>query len=45
LWGQGVGYVDVHLLVATKLSEFATFWTADKRLAKVAVGLKLGHFV
>ena len=45
LWGRGVGYLDVHLLVATKLSEFASFWTADNRLATVAAGLKLAHVV
>ena len=45
LWGLGIGYVDAHLLVAAKLSEFASFWTADKRLAKVAERLKLAHLV
>jgi predicted nucleic acid-binding protein len=45
LWGRGIGYVDAHLLVATKLSEFASFWTTDKRLAKLAEDLGLAHVV
>ncbi len=45
LWARGIGYADAHLLVATTLSPFASFWTADKRLAKVADGLKIAHTV
>lgn len=36
LYGQGVGYVDVQLLAATRLSADARLWTADKRLAGLA---------
>jgi predicted nucleic acid-binding protein len=35
LYGVGIGFVDVHLLAAAILSD-AAFWTADKRLKKVA---------
>ena len=41
LMGQGIGYVDVHLLAATALAEGSLLWTSDKRLKKVAVGMKL----
>ncbi len=40
LAGSGIGYIDAHLLVAAKLSS-ASFWTRDKRLAKLADGLGL----
>jgi predicted nucleic acid-binding protein len=32
LYARGIGYVDVHLLAATKLSQGARLWTRDKRL-------------
>ena len=41
LMGQGIGYIDVHLLAATALAENALLWTNDKRLKKVAIGMKL----
>jgi predicted nucleic acid-binding protein len=34
--GLGVGYVDVHLLAAVRLTEDAALWTRDKRLHAVA---------
>ena len=37
LFGLGIGYVDAHLLAATKLTTAARLWTRDKRLAAVAV--------
>jgi predicted nucleic acid-binding protein len=37
LFGRGVGYVDVHLLAAVRLTAGAVFWTYDKRLHDVAV--------
>lgn len=40
LWGQGLGWVDAHLLAAALLSD-CRFWTLDKRLARVAGGLGL----
>lgn len=42
LAGLGVGYVDVHLLAATRLSAGSALWTRDKRLAGVAERLGLG---
>ena len=41
LMGQGIGYIDVHLLAASALAENALLWTADERLKKVASGMKL----
>lgn len=41
LMGQGVGYIDVHLLAATALSPNSLLWTDDKRLNKLASELKL----
>ena len=39
LFGRGVGYVDVHLLAATKLTAGSQLWTLDKRLNEVAAQL------
>ncbi len=39
LFGRGVGYVDVHLLAATRLTAGSQLWTLDKRLNDVAVEL------
>ncbi len=36
LFGLGIGYVDVHLLAAVRLTFVASLWTRDKRLLKVA---------
>ncbi len=36
LYGQGVGYVDAHLLTAAVLRPGTLFWTRDKRLSKAA---------
>lgn len=36
LYGLGIGYVDVQLLAATRLTPDARLWTADKRLGTVA---------
>ena len=41
LFGIGVGYLDAHLLVATRLTPEATLWTRDKRLRAVAERLRL----
>jgi len=41
LMGRGIGYIDIHLLAATALARDALLWTADKRLKKVASGMKL----
>jgi predicted nucleic acid-binding protein len=34
--GRGVGYVDVHLLAAVRLTAGAELWTHDRRLHAVA---------
>ena len=39
LMGQGIGYIDVHLLAAVTLAGDARLWTRDKRLATVAARL------
>lgn len=36
LMGEGIGYVDVHLLASVALIAGAKLWTRDKRLAHVA---------
>jgi hypothetical protein len=38
LFGTGLGYVDVHLLVGAALS-FCAIWTRDKRLRTIAEAL------
>ena len=41
LFGRGIGYVDVHLLAAARLTPGATLWTNDKKLHDIAVQLSL----
>ena len=41
--GRGIGWVDIHLLASTALSQGARLWTKDKRLAAVAGDLGLAH--
>jgi hypothetical protein len=41
LMGQGIGYIDAHLLASTALANTALVWTRDKRLQKIARKLKL----
>jgi len=41
LCGTGIGYVDAHLLAATRLTAGATIWTRDKHLLAVAERLSL----
>lgn len=41
LMGQGLGYVDVHLLAAVALSAPAALWTRDKRLHGAAQALRM----
>jgi len=42
LMGQGIGYVDVHLLASARLGG-ALLWTRDKRLHAVAVELGMAY--
>ena len=41
LFGIGIGYVDAHLLAATRLTQGAALWTRDKRLSAAAERLSL----
>ena len=41
LYGRGVGYIDVHLLAAARLTAGAALWTTDRRLHAVADTLGL----
>ncbi len=41
LFESGIGYVDAHLLAATRLTARATLWTRDKRLGVAADRLGL----
>lgn len=41
LMGQGIGYVDVHLLASVALAGSARLWSRDKRLATVSADLNL----
>ena len=41
LAGLGIGYVDVHLIAAARLTAGTTLWTRDKRLLAVAKRLDL----
>jgi predicted nucleic acid-binding protein len=39
LYGLGIGYIDAHLLAATRLAPGTTLWTRDKRLLSVSTRL------
>ena len=41
LFGCGIGYIDAHLLAATRLTPDAKLWTKDQGLRKVAGDLGL----
>jgi predicted nucleic acid-binding protein len=41
LYGRGIGYVDAHLLAATRLTPATSLWTRDRRLRDVAAELHL----
>jgi predicted nucleic acid-binding protein len=41
LVGQGIGYIDSHLLASTKLTQSSSIWTRDKRLKAAAARLSL----
>jgi len=41
LYGQGIGFVDAHLLASVRLTSGATLWTRDARLDKIAHKLGL----
>jgi predicted nucleic acid-binding protein len=41
LFGQGIGYVDAHLLASVWLTQNAALWTRDTRLHRVAEQLRV----
>jgi predicted nucleic acid-binding protein len=41
LFGLGIGYIDTHLLAATRLSPDTRLWTRDRRLRMAAESLEL----
>lgn len=41
LMGKGVGYIDVHLLASTAITDGARIWSRDKRLMSIAEKLDL----
>lgn len=43
LGGSGIGYVDAHLLAAARLTQGASLWTRDRRLAAIAARLGVAH--
>lgn len=43
LTGQGIGWIDAHLLVSAALSPGVEVWTQDRRLARAAAELGLGY--
>jgi predicted nucleic acid-binding protein len=42
LMGQGLGYVDIHLLASSILGK-VVLWTADRRLREAAMSLGLSY--
>ena len=43
LMGQGMGYIDIHLLAAVAMNGATQLWTRDKKLAEIADKLGLLH--
>jgi predicted nucleic acid-binding protein len=43
LYGQGIGFVDLHLLASARLTQGATLWTRDRRLRGIARRLGVGE--
>ena len=41
LFGRGVGFVDLHLLLSVRLTPETLLWTRDKRLHAIAVEMSL----
>lgn len=41
LMGQGIAYIDVHLLASTVLADGTRLWTRDRRLSAAAVEFDL----
>jgi predicted nucleic acid-binding protein len=43
LFGLGIGYIDAHLLAATKLTAAASLWTRDQKLHSAATKLQIQY--
>ena len=43
LFGQGIGYIDAHLLVSARLTPGTLLWTRDRRLHAAAIRFSLAH--
>jgi len=43
LMGQGIGFIDAHLLAAMAMSAASRIWTLDKRLGRVAARLDVAY--
>jgi hypothetical protein len=43
LMGQGIGFIDAHLLAATAMFAASRIWTLDKRLGRVAAKLNVAY--
>jgi predicted nucleic acid-binding protein len=41
LYGRGIGFADLHLLAATRLTPHTALWSRDRRLRAIAVELGL----
>ena len=41
LMGKGIGYIDAHLLASVMLSNGTTLWTRDRKLAAIAIRLRI----
>ena len=42
LYGQGIGWIDAHLLVSAVVAN-VPLWTADEKLANLASALEIGY--
>lgn len=43
LMGRGIGYIDMHLLASTLLTDNARLWTHDRRLHQAAAELGIAY--
>lgn len=41
LFGQGMGYIDAHLLASARLTPDTALWTRDRRMQEIATRLSL----
>ena len=43
LHGEGIGYIDIHLLVSVALTAGASLWTRDQKLRQSAAALGFAY--